>query len=196
MLIHLHLPIIVKVSTDSIMKSCFQTSLILLEGLFIQVRCFISLFLLWCFFFCRSVILPHTPQFYDQPSALNFFIHWSYLFSSHPFQRLVRSSISRVCRPIFFLAIFGSFVNSLPPCHLLSKNVIWEFSSRILRTLIFHSLFLVFCTLFYLMVRVFNFSVFFVLISCPDCTLLTAFKLLFNLRLGGVNYHSGIGLDA
>ena len=79
---HLNLPVPAKVSTDSITISYFQTSLILLEGLFILVCGLISL---------RSLLLrSFRLSFHDSTSTFNLtlYILFSPLItpiSSHPF---------------------------------------------------------------------------------------------------------------
>ena len=117
MSIHLNLPLPVKASTDSITKSCFQTSLILLEGLFILVC---GLILYFCEFL--FVISSFFPRLHDnfQPSCLHFPPHWSYHFLSRILLRAVvrHSRFPSFHRPIFFLLFLGRscvFSATLPP---------------------------------------------------------------------------------
>lgn len=96
-----------------------------------------------------------------------------------------QSRLPSLPRPIFFFAIFGSFLCSLPPCHLLAKNVWWKFSSRILRKL---------------RLRFFEFSVFWCLFLRLSHTLIVSSSSLpslpFNSRLNGVNYYGAMGLNS
>jgi hypothetical protein len=112
---HLNLPILVKVSTDSITKSCFQTSLILLEGLFILVRCLISLrSLLRRFLFVFSSFFP---RFHDNFQPCFFSTGHTHFLSPH-LHRWSATPVSPSLPPYFlFFAIFKSFVCSLPLCH-------------------------------------------------------------------------------
>ena len=106
---HLNLPVPVKVSTDSIMKSCFRTSLILLEGLFILVRRLVHYFCRFLSFFSHGFMTA-----FKSLSVLFFFTNHIRFLSHHPYSLQRWSAILFFPNYLLsFVVFFGSFSTCL-----------------------------------------------------------------------------------
>lgn len=116
---HLNLPVPVKVSTDSIMKSCFRTSLILLEGLFILVRRLVHYFCRFLSFFSHGFMTA-----FKSLSVLFFFTNHIRFLSHHPYSLQRWSAILFFPNYLLsFVVFFGSFSTCLSGRKFLSRTL-------------------------------------------------------------------------
>ena len=126
------------------------------------------------FFTFVNFYLSFRSSFHDSMTTFNLAVyippppHWSYpLPLTHTFYSGGPPlPFPSFYRPIFFFAIFGSFVCSLPPCHLPCQEYLVGIFISYLRNLSLACAFLssVFCSRFYLLGSGLEYFVFFPLI--------------------------------